>query len=169
MRLPRSLLLLLFLVSGYAQSQNPSTTMANVINNLQRGGMNWSKFYPGVYNVIYAQTNGSGVYPQLTQLGPILSVVQLSGFQLPQGYFYYFRSFFGAGSVDWQIAADNGGNILQLAFEPSGQSYEPPSPPISSHPAPTSAPTPAPVDTGGTPPVSPTTQDDACKLYPSLC
>jgi hypothetical protein len=171
-RVPRKLvlLLLLFLISGYAGSQNPAAaTMATIINNLQHGGMNWSKFYPGIYGVIYAQTNGTGVYPQLAQLGPILNVVQLSGFQLPQGYFYYFRSFFGAGSVDWQIAADYGGNVLQLAFEPSGQSYQPSALPASTQPPAAPDPTPAPVKTGGARPVSPTTKDEACKLYPTLC
>ncbi len=151
----------------------PEQAMAQVAASLQVGGMNWSRFAPPVYQAVWQQTGGSGIYPQLRELGVIQNVIRLNGVQLPGGFIYVFRVFFQFGAVDFQIASDNFGNVLQLSFRGSPPSMQPtlPPPTTSGPDDPPTAPTKAtPVAGGGAKPISvPSTADEGCSLYPQLC
>ena len=179
--LKKFLLLLPLLAASVARAQGgPTGAMAQIIVGLQTGNMNWGRFYPNVKQVIAQQTQGTGRYIQLAQLGPVQNIVLVGGIQLPLGWIYNFRSFFPGGAVDWQVASDNAGNVLQLAFQPAIVSVPRTLPVIqqpapddgsdgSDTPAPTPRPKPAPVGTGGTTVVTASTKGEACSLFPDLC
>ena len=142
--------------------------MATIISGLQTGQMNWNRFYPPLKQVIAMQTNSTGVYLGLRQLGPVRNVVLLGGWRLPNGFYYYFRSFFDSGAVDWEVASDQAGNIAGLSFYPASSNSVPntgATPDGKKQPDPT----PAPVDTGGSEPKGAQTKDEACQKYPGLC
>jgi hypothetical protein len=155
--------LAVLLVPVAAFSQNEERNMASIITNLQTGGMNWNRFYPGVRQIIIMQTNGSGVYMQLRQLGLLQNVLLTGGWRLPAGFYYTFRARFQGGEVDWQIASDNAGNILALAF---GAADQMPTTPNGTAPP---SPNPAPITNAGTGPAAPASASEACSMFPDLC
>ena len=168
---------LLFSIPAIPQS-GPVNAMAQIIVGLQTGNMNWSRFYPNIRQVIAIQTGGTGRYIPLAQLGPVQNIVMVGGMQLPGGWIYNFRSFFPGGAVDWQVASDNAGNILQLAFQPSPQSLPTslPAPKKTSEdpddpddPTPTPPVKAAPVGRGGAKVITASTKGEACSLFPDLC
>jgi hypothetical protein len=154
----------LILFPACASSQTAEQNMSTIIMKLQVGGMNWNRFYPDVKQVISQQTNGTGIYLQLRQLGRLQNVLLTGGWRLPAGFYYTFRSRFEGGTVDWQVASDNAGNILALSF---GAAYQMP---VTKPSAPTTpAAKPALIDQSGTDPVSPTSKSEACSMFPDLC
>lgn len=157
---------LIFFLPAQASAQNSAQNMASIIRGLQTGSMNWNRFYPELKGVIAQQTSGTGRYDQLAQLGPVQSVIQLNGWVLPNGFFYYFRSFFQGGAVDWQVASDRQGNIMGLSFGAASQDNVPVN--SSGKPA-TKAATPAPIDDKGSDAPSPQTKGEACSSFPGLC
>ena len=155
-----------------AQISPQEQAMGQIINALQTGTENWGRYSPQLQLVIAQQTNRTGVYVGLAQLGAPTSIHMQTIIPLPAGYYYIFRTDFRAGSLDWQVVTDLAGNLWGLQFQPTAVQSKQPQKPVStedddsdddSKPAkklPSGG-----KDTGD----KPSSKDDACSLYPNLC
>ncbi|WP_155404072.1 hypothetical protein [Enterobacter asburiae] len=138
---------------------DPRPILTSMINQLQTGQLNQSWYSPALWQTIAQQTNGTGVYPQLQQLGAVQQVVIQSSQGFPQGNVFKLNVQHQNGSSEWIIGIGNFSNQIDFAnFNIIGSN----TPPLPSLPNPTSTPTPH--------PQTPTTPDaNSCQLYPDMC
>ena len=152
---------------SYAQFQNnfePRQVLSQVISAFQNGGppQVYTWFGPQLYQTVYMQTNGSGFYPPLRQLGPVTGMQVTGQQQLPAGPVYAIRARHQSGqSTDWYIGFGQFTNkieYLNFQFVNQGQ----PVPDINKGPDPDNS-------GGGAEPPTPTPGGDGCDLYPAMC
>ena len=138
---------------------DPRPILAAMINQLQTGQLNQSWYSPQLWQTIGQQTNWTGVYPQLQQLGPVQQVVIQSSQGFPLGNVFKLSAQHQNGSSEWIIGIGNFSNQIDFAnFNIAGAS----APPLPSLPKPTSTPTPN--------PPTPTNPDaNSCQLFPDMC
>ena len=149
-------ILFLFIQSALA---DPRPILTSMINQLQTGQLNQSWYSPTLRQAIAQQTNGTGVYPQLQQLGAVRQVVIQSSQGFPQGNLFKLNVQHQNGSSEWIIGIGNFSNQIDFAnFNIIGSNTSP----LPSLPNPTPTPTPT--------PQTPTTPDaNSCQLYPDMC
>ena len=115
-----------------AQLSPQEQAMAQIINALQTGSENWARYSPQLQQVIAMQTNGTGIYLGLAQLGAPTGIHMQKVIPLPSGFYFIFRSDFNAGSLDWQVVADLASNLWGLQFQPANIQPNSPQKPVSS-------------------------------------
>jgi hypothetical protein len=119
----------------------PDRVLAAVIRGFQTGQVNQSWFGQQLLQTIYQQTNGTFVYANLVQLGPVQTIQVVGEQPVPQGVIYNMRVFHANGSTEWQMGISRiSQRIEYLAVSVTG-SAPPRTAPV---PAPTPPPTPAP-------------------------
>ncbi|EEK3157001.1 hypothetical protein G9U60_004547, partial [Salmonella enterica subsp. diarizonae serovar 38:[k]:z35:-] len=86
---------------------DPRNVLASVIYQLQTGTLMQNWYGPNLWQVMYQQTNGSGIYPQLRMLGPVQQVTLLESQGFPQGNVFKLRANHQAGTSDWVLGIGN--------------------------------------------------------------
>jgi hypothetical protein len=158
---------LLFSIANPSAAQNPNEVLRLAAASSQVG--NPTPFGQQLRQVIGGQTGGTGIYPALIQLGPILGTYTFAQFPLPGGQIIQGRVFHVGGYSDWELGLSATTGLIEYSrFIP--QSYQwgaPPNVPNQTAPQPgqptQTVPGPAPTIT------PPTSQSDGCSKYPSLC
>jgi hypothetical protein len=151
-----------------AQS-DPRQILAAVIQQLQTGTPNPAWYGVELWQTIAIQTNNSGVYLQLVQLGQVTNVVVNGQTQLPAGPVYSMVAQHQGGVSSWLLGISVYTNRIEYAnFNIGAVPLQlPPQPvPLASTPAPTpgSAPNPPP-----NPPPAASSTSEACRKFPNLC
>jgi len=147
-----------------AQAQiNPTQVLMIAATSAQTG--NLSVFGAQLQQVILMQTNGTGRYAPLVQLGPVTNAVVFASQPLPYGMVIQGRVFHQNGISDWTIGVLYSTNRIENAqFNFMPGSFPAPNPgPSPSGPAPSA---PGPTPTTSPPPSS---TSDGCQKYPTLC
>lgn len=119
----------------------PDRVLAAVIRGFQTGQVNQSWFGQQLLQTIYQQTNGTFVYANLVQLGPVQTIQVVGEQPVPQGVIYNMRVFHANGSTEWQMGISRiSQRIEYLAVSVTG-SAPPRTAPVPA-PVPPSAPRP---------------------------
>lgn len=148
---------------------DPRQILAAVIQQLQSGTPNPMWYGAQLWQTIAMQTNNSGVYMQLVQLGPVNNVVVNGQTQLPAGPVYSMLAQHQGGVSTWLLGISLYTNRIEYANFNIGAVPQPlpPQPlplPQTSAPNPGSAPNPP---AASPPAASPTSE--ACRKFPNLC
>jgi hypothetical protein len=142
---------------------DPREIIRTADQNLQNG--NIGVFGGQLQLVIMSQTNNTGKYQPLIDLGAISDIAIGGVQQVPNGIIVQGRAFHKEGYADWTLGYSTVTRLIEFGnFNPYSKTWNGGVPGTASAPAPTTT-------TGGpttTDPVPPS-QDDACKKYPSLC
>jgi len=157
----RKSLAAIFILFIFTQSAlaDPRPIIASMINQLQTGQLNQSWYSPALWQTIAQQTNGTGVYPQLQQLGPVQQIEIQASQGFPLGNMFKLNVKHQNGSSEWIIGIGNFTNQIDYAnFNIVGSN----TPSLPTLPNPTPTPTP-------TPPTPSTPDTNSCQLYPDLC
>jgi len=148
---------------------DPRQILAAVIQQLQTGTPNPTWYGVQLWQTIAIQTNNSGVYMQLAQLGQVTNVVVNGQTQLPAGPVYSLVAQHQGGVSTWLLGISLYTNRIEYAnFNIGAVPQQLPPPPV---PLPqTSAPTPgsAPNPPTNSPPEASSTSE-ACRKFPNLC
>lgn len=142
---------------------DPSAILGSVIQQLQTGTPNPAWYGMQLWQAIRIQTNNTGVYPQLIQLGPVTGINVVQQIPLPFGAAYAMTVQHQNGLSSWQMAISLQSNKIEyLTMNPGSPTPQPlPSPSPSPPPAPGPGPAPNPVS-GPSP-------SPACQKFPNLC
>ena len=179
-------------VEARAQA-DPRVVLNGMIVQLQTGTPNPQWYSPEVWQLFAYQTQNSGVYPVLRQLGAVQSVAVVAEQQLPVGGLYSMTALHTGGRSDWRIGINTYTNRVEYVDFAVGQNQPYPLPDMSPIPAagPSSKPGSKPkvdpdsgkdnpgkdkradaddkddrsADAGGDDPRT----SDACKQFPNLC
>jgi hypothetical protein len=161
------------LMPAWGQQLDPRQVVQNVILQLQTGSLNPSWYGLQLWQTIALQTNNTGIYPQLVQLGPVVSAQVTQQIQLPTGALYAISVQHANGVSLWQLGISTLTNRIEYAhIDPlPGLSIAagaaPPSPPPLPSTTPSGTATPAP--SGTSPPGTADPTSEACKKFPNLC
>ncbi len=139
----------------YAQT-DPRQILANVINQLQTGTPNPQFYGQLLWYTIAQQTNNSGVYPALSQLGSVTDIQVNQQQQMPGGILFSMTAKHQNGGSSWNLGISQVTNRIEYAnFSVSAQSM----------------PLPDPGSGGSTPaPTQPADKSSpACQKFPNLC
>jgi len=153
-----------------AAQADPRQILAAVVQQLQTGTPNPYWYGPQLWQTIAMQTNNSGVYFPLVQLGPVTNVVVSGQVQLPAGPLYSLVAQHQNGVSTWQLGISLYSNRIEYANFNVGSSVPQPLPsqpvpiPTSGAPQPGTAPNPPP-----NPPPAASASSEACKKFPNLC
>ncbi|MBR1325697.1 hypothetical protein [Bradyrhizobium ottawaense] len=148
---------------------DPRQILTAVIQQLQTGTPNPTWYGPQLWQTIAMQTNNSGVYMPLVQLGQVTNVVLSGQTQLPAGPVYSMVAQHQQGVSTWLLGISLYTNRIEYAnFNIGSTPQQLPAQPV---PLPqTAAPTPGSVPN---PPANPPPQtsgtSEACKRFPNLC
>jgi hypothetical protein len=148
---------------------DPRQILAAVIQQVQTGTPNPTWYGVQLWQTIAMQTNNSGVYMPLVQLGPVTNVVLNGQTQLPGGPVYSMVAQHQRGVSTWLLGISLYTNRIEYANFSIGAVPQqlPPQPvplPQTSAPTPGSAPNPP---TNSPPAANPTSE--ACRKFPNLC
>lgn len=148
---------------------DPRQILAAVIQQLQTGTPNPTWYGVQLWQTIAIQTNNTGVYMQLVQLGPVTNVVVNGQTQLPAGPVYSMVAQHQGGVSTWLLGISLYTNRIEYANFNIGavpQQLPPQPAPLPQ----TSAPTPG---TTPDPPTNPapaaSSASEACRKFPNLC
>ncbi len=148
---------------------DPRQILAAVILQVQTGTPNPNWYGPQLWQTIAMQTNNSGVYPVLVQLGPVTNVVLNGQTQLPAGPVYSLVAQHQNGVSTWLLGISLYTNRIEYANFNIGSAPQqlPPQPvqlPQSQTPFPGTAPNPP-----SNPPPAASSASEACRKFPNLC
>jgi hypothetical protein len=148
---------------------DPRQILAAVIQQLQTGTPNPTWYGPQLWQTIAIQTNNSGVYLPLVQLGLVTNVVVNGQTQLPAGPLYSMTAQHQGGVSTWLLGISIYTNRIEYANFNIGAVPQqlPPQPvplPQTSAPTPGSAPNPP-----TNPPPAASSTSEACRKFPNLC
>lgn len=171
-----ALILIIVAVFGGTQESKaqvyPQQILGAVIQQLQTGTPNPGWYGGQLWMMIANQTNNSGMYVPLAQLGPVQNISLLNQVQLPSGPLYSLSAQHSGGISTWTIGISVYTNRIEYAnFNINGSQPPLPPPPITTTPiatAPVSMPGTTPTPPVGPPPTASPTSD-ACKKFPTLC
>lgn len=149
---------------------DPRQILAAVIQQLQTGTPNITWYGPQLWQTIAMQTNGTGVYMQLVQLGQVTNVVVSGQTQLPAGPVYSMVAQHQQGVSTWQLGISLYTNRIEYANFNVGSSTPQPLPPPPVPLPQTSAPTPgSEPNPPSRPPPQASSSSEACRKFPNLC
>jgi hypothetical protein len=158
------------LVPGPANAQiNPQQILAGVILQLQTGTPNPNWYGGQLWMTIANQTNNSGIYQPLAQLGPVQNIQIVNQVQMPVGPIYSMVAQHQGGTSSWTLGLSIYTNRIEYAnFNINGpQAPLPPQPiPVTSTPPPVPGGIPTPP---AGPPPSANPSSPACQKFPNLC
>jgi hypothetical protein len=161
------------IVSTAAVAQiNPQQILAGVIQQLQTGSPNPSWYGGQLWMTIASQTNNSGQYPALAQLGPVQNINVVNQVQMPTGPVYSMVAQHANGTSTWTLGISTYTNKIEYAnfninaAQPPLPPQPPTTTPIITGPPPTPGATPNP-PAGPPPTASPSSP--ACQKFPNLC
>jgi hypothetical protein len=162
---------------------DPRQVLAAMILQLQIGRPNPLWYGMQLWQTIAYQTNNTGVYPQLSQLGGVQNVVVTQWASLPAGILYAMSVQHAYGQSFWVFGVSNVTNRIEYATFAAGPGSTPytlpgaastganplPAPSVGSSqpaddpPQPKTKPKASPPAAGGG------GQSEACKKFPNLC
>lgn len=145
---------------------DPRRVLAAVILQVQTGTPNPAWYGMELWQTIAAQTGGTGVYPQLRQLGVVRDVRVTQQQALPQGWLYAMTATHEHGQSTWMLGISNITSRIEYASFNVGVASVPLPGPA---PAPPSTPGPAPGPAPGPTPGPSKDGSEACKKFPNLC
>lgn len=154
-----------------AQS-DPRQVLAAMIYQVSTGTVNPDWYSPQLYQTIAIQTNNSGVYPGLRQLGTVQNVVSNQWLPLPGGVVYSMTAQHQFGVSFWEFGIGTFTNRIEYANFRIGSTGGPmqlPGQPSSEEPT---VPTPSvgqPPNQQQPKPTATKDQTAACRKFPSLC
>jgi hypothetical protein len=149
---------------------DPRQILAAVILQLQTGTPNQNWYGAELWQTIAMQTNYSGVYPPLVQLGQVTNVVVSAQSQLPAGPVYSMVAQHQNGVSTWLLGISLYSNRIEYAYFNVGSAIPPGLPPqpvplpLSSAPQPGTTPNPP-----ANPPPAASSTSEACRKFPNLC
>lgn len=109
-----------------ASQDNPVQILKVIIGQLQTGQPNPAWFSESMWFLIATQTNWSGVYPQLVQLGPVQKISVTTTLPLPFGVAYAMTAQHARGASDWEWAVSNLSNRIEyIGFVPRPKNATP--------------------------------------------
>lgn len=130
----KALAILAIVPQPVAQAQgfninDPKQALALLIGAFQNCGPSQNFFIMGqlLYQTVYVQTGGTGCYPQLRNLGPVLNMQKLNKTPYPAGPIYTIRTDHQFGTLFWQIAISEWTSKVEYL---TVNAIEPPKPPI---------------------------------------
>jgi hypothetical protein len=140
--------------AGTNAQDNPTQVLRSVIQQLQTGKPNPTWFGESLWLLIALGTNGSGVYPQLVELGPAQKITVTATVPLPFGVAYAITAQHERGTSNWEYAVSNLTNRIEyMDFVANPRMMTAPPAPNPEEPAP-------PPQRDGS---------EACKKFPNLC
>lgn len=154
----------------HAQS-DPRQILRGMIAQVQTGSPNPAWYGAELWQTIALQTGYTGIYPQLTQLGPVRDVTINEQLPLPIGVIYAMTARHARGTSYWEFGISTLTNRIEYASfraDPGAVGAVSTPPPPSSWPDEGS-------DRGtgsrGEPPSGGKTASttDACRKFPNLC
>jgi hypothetical protein len=152
-------------VPATAIGQNdPRQILRSVIQQVQTGTLNPGWYGLQLWQIIAYQTGGSGVYPQLVQLGTVSDVTITAQLPLPTGMVYAMSVRHAHGQSYWEFGISSLTNRIEYASFLAGPGSGPISIPGADEPPQEPKPLPRPV-----PPANPGGKSEACKKFPNLC
>jgi hypothetical protein len=137
---------------------DPRQILRGVIQQVQTGRPNPTWYGAQLWQLIAYQTAGSGIYPQLVQLGAVRDVTITAQVPLPTGVVYGMSVQHAGGRSYWEFGISTMTNRIEYASfvaQPGAEMDREPLP--EPRPQPTPPPTPG---KGGS---------EACKKFPNLC
>jgi hypothetical protein len=149
---------------------DPRQILAAVILQLQTGTPNPNWYGAQLWQTIAMQTNNSGVYVPLVQLGQVTNVVLSGQTQLPAGPVYSMVAQHQNGVSTWLLGISLYSNRIEYAnfnvgnATPLALPAQPVPLPWSAAPQPGTTPNPPP-----SPPPAASSTSEACKKFPNLC
>jgi len=151
----------------HAQS-DPREILRGVITQAQTGRPNPNWYGAELWQLIAYQTNYSGFYPQLAQLGTVRDVTVTEQLPLPTGAIYAMTARHAKGTSYWEIGISTLTNRIEYASFRAEAGTAPAPLPL---PAPDEEdvvrrPRPVPEPTSGGKTAS---SGDACRKFPNLC
>jgi hypothetical protein len=149
---------LFFFLSGVSSyAQNMGNVIAVAAQGIQSGNLTMFGWHAAqkLRNLLGFGL-GAVLYQRLASLGPVGNVVILQQFPMPNGIVTQGRAIHQNGFSDWTIGFSYLTQKIEFGQFNAVQTTSTPTSPIPIESEPT------------TPPV-PTTQDEACKKYPTLC
>jgi hypothetical protein len=130
-------------------SASPEHVLRELVAQIQTGTPDASFIGPQLWQMIAAQTNNSGIYPALVQLGKIDKVEVIARRDLPAGPLYSLRATHGRGEATWLLGISNYSHKVEYASFGVNSAPQP----LPPQPAPT----------------EPSSTSDACEKFPNLC
>ena len=149
-----------FLPRTVVGQNDPRQILRGVIQQAQTGRPNPAWYGSQLWQLIALQTNGSGIYPQLVQLGVVRDVTITAQLPLPTGIVYGMSVQHAKGQSYWEFGISSITNRIEYASfvaDPRTQVDQEPLP----EPRPRPTPPPAPAPGAGS--------SEACKKFPNLC
>ena len=152
----------LLLFNGATRAQwDARAVLGEVIRQFQTGTPNPRLYGQELWNIAAFQTAGTGIYPQLRQLGAVQRIDLIGQVPLPAGIIYRMTATHQNGQSFWDLGISSITNRIEYAnFEVGANT--PTSPSLRPSPAPKIDPQPQP----STPDPS---ASAACKKFPNLC
>lgn len=140
-----------------AAQADPREVLRSVIQQLQTGTPNPLWYGQDLWMTIALQTNNTGVYPQLRQLGPVRKVQIDQQLPLFIGTVYGMTATHQNGKSTWELGISGLSNRIEYAKFVISQAEA-----FDDDDEPASQPKPQPKP-------SPAEQSEACKKFPNLC
>jgi hypothetical protein len=156
-----------------AQGFDPRPVLHSLISAFQNCGppQSYQVLSPLLFQLIAAQTNGQGCYPQIRAAGPVQNMQVIDQREFPIGPVYVVRVFHPNFAADWFIGFNRFTSRVEYM---SFQAANGPAPTVAAGPT-------API--GGQPPVGVSVGQpsaggqqpsrggagDGCALYPAMC
>ena len=128
----------------------PEQVLREFVIQVQTGTPDASFIGPQLWQMISAQTNNSGIYPLLVQLGRVKSMEVIAQRDLPAGPIYSIKATHKNGESTWLLGISTITNKIEYA------SFG-----VNSSPAPKLPPQPE--------PDKPQSTSKACIMFPNLC
>jgi hypothetical protein len=155
-------------LTGAASAQSgedPREVLGMLISAFQNCGppQAYQVLSPQLFNLIAAQTGGSGCYAPIRGAGPVTGMQVIQSQNYPIGPVYLIRVTHQAGPADWFIGFNRStGRVEYLSFQAAqpGTTIETGPSPGAGGPSPSDSPT---------PPPPPGDDPDGCSLYPAMC
>jgi hypothetical protein len=148
---------------------SPQQILAGVILQLQTGTPNPNWYGGQLWMTIASQTNNSGLYQPLAQLGPVQNIQIVNQVQMPVGPVYSMIAQHQGGTSTWTLGLSNYTNRIEYAnFNINGPQSPLPPPPISVTSTPPPTPGGSPSPPAGPPPTA-NPSSPACQKFPNLC
>lgn len=165
-RLTIALLFSLLLIYPAHSQNDPRQILRDIIAQLQIGKPNPRWYSPELWQIIRVQTQDTGIYYQLVQLGKVKSVRIVQQLTMPAGPLYAMQVEHQNGQSSWQLGISNISKRIEYANFSVGSGLEIPDPTVGTEPIEDSEPTQKPTSD----PKPPEPDDsEACKMFPNLC